>query len=612
MGHTIPTDVFVIPERSREFLEVPAAVFPTNASAADAALIVLPNRTAITPEYATTTNDAFIAQLLADIGQKTTGLPWTAHPNARMDGGDFATNWPTEDHMEPVREYLRKRDIPPERLSTQALIPMTQFCSKQALKLLQSGHNHQDIAVGCHRVALNHLAATSDAHDQADLVFADFGPDKWPLPDSLLFGTAAIDEQISVAMLKTTPSVVHSGALMHCADDERYVHQPTSFLVDPASRTVWIIDSRGSKQHPSLAYVIVPLQRLQTEQESDDDDLEPDDESAQGGNEHPDTTTGPNDSGGSHSQHEPDTPDASKVSSDTRAETADVVDLTGDVAPTASSQRRPSDKPRRSVRLKTIPIADDSCIDVDWTKLNEEGYVVLEGAALKCLKENTLRGLHSIFPEVHKLSNGPDDGRDDGGRWQEDFPEDCKDFGLNDTRDKLTTLLTNLFPGLKLSKMLVLGARARCRTQRPAHTDSDIGKFNAKDTLVPLSIMIAVQKETHLVVYPASHTWIRSGGPQLSEGKLITLRKGSIIVWRGDLVHQGAPYKTPNTRLFFEAYLPDHKEEVNTTDDGTSGVVYRNHPVKVNEPLSPKAAGDEEEESSAGSGERGEGADSID
>ena len=27
MGHTIPTDVFVIPERSCEFLKVPAAVF---------------------------------------------------------------------------------------------------------------------------------------------------------------------------------------------------------------------------------------------------------------------------------------------------------------------------------------------------------------------------------------------------------------------------------------------------------------------------------------------------------------------------------------------------------------------------------------------------------
>jgi hypothetical protein len=323
-----------------------------------------------------------------------------------------------------------------------------------------------------------------------------------------------------------------------------------------------------SKNDPDLpdtetVYVIDPLQKIAETQasktgNSDDDDLDDDldDDVA-------DTASGP----------------------------VNIVDLTDDATPTV-------DGLRRSARHQTTTIPDESFGNKNWTKLNTEGWVVLEGAALRCLRMDTLDHLKTVMKVVHTLSNGPDPRDDDGGRWQEDFPEDCKDADLVETIDKLTALCGSLFPGLFLSSPLILGSRAHCRTQRPAHTDADTEKFSMDDTVVPLSIMIALQKDTRVILYPGSHKWIRNGGTQQSKGKLITLKRGSIIVWRGDLVHQGAPYKIPNMRLFFEAYPPGHTVELNEIDDGTSRVVYRNHPVRVVEPDSPKAAGDTEEEAS--------------
>jgi hypothetical protein len=266
----------------------------------------------------------------------------------------------------------------------------------------------------------------------------------------------------------------------------------------------------------------------------------------------------------------------------------DTVDLTSDdVASPAPTQRR------SKRRCASITIDDESLTDKDWTRLNEEGYIVLEGVALKHLKMHILASLKAALPTVHGLSNGPDRDDSDGGRWQEEFPEGCRD--LVETRDKITALCGSLFTGLKLSKLLVLGSRANCRTQRPAHTDFRTETFSPGDTVAPLSIMIAIQKDTHLILYPGSHTWVRTEGPQRSTGMTIKLNRGDLVAWRGDLVHHGAPYKTSNIRIFLEARLPGHKEELNRSNDGTGKVVYRNYPVPwVEEPLSPEAASDEE------------------
>jgi hypothetical protein len=331
------------------------------------------------------------------------------------------------------------------------------------------------------------------------------------------------------------------------------------------------------------------------------------DEDDDSGDKKPDNSPGPEgptNGGDSHQQHDAPPIDKVTVPTETGKGRDDAVDLTSDntgkgpdnaVDLTVDDNTPPAPTQRRSTRGKaTTTIAAKTLTDEDWTRLNVEGYIVLEGVALEHLKMHTLDSLKTACGVVHDLSNGPDRNDDDGGRWQEDFP-DCKD--LSETRDKITALCGSLFTGLKLSKLLVLGSRANCRTQRPAHTDSRIEKFSSGDTVAPLSILIAVQKDTRLVLYPGSHNWVRTKGPQRSTGMTITLKRGDLVAWRGDLVHHGAPYKTSNIRLFLEASLPGHKEELNRSNDGTGKVVYRNYPVDwVKQPLSPKAADDEEEE----------------
>jgi hypothetical protein len=534
---------------------------------ANATLASLPGVGAKISAYVTSLDDTFIARQLEHTGWSSTKRIWRARTIAPMSDRDLESSWPAPENVQRVREYLHNRGIDPGRIETQSLMPLTRFCSAQARWLLDNGGDHESIAKECHQRALKLLDLT-DVDAQSRLIFSAFGTEEWCLPMTQLYGTTSADKQIWNAMTRLTASELHLMMVMHSGNEQRYVVQPTSLLIDPESSTVWIIDACGSKNYPDLpdtgtVYVIAPLQKIAETQasktgNSDDDDLDDDldDDVA-------DTASGP----------------------------VNIVDLTDDATPTV-------DGLRRSARHQTTTIPDESFGNKNWTKLNTEGWVVLEGAALRCLRMDTLDHLKTVMKVVHTLSNGPDPRDDDGGRWQEDFPEDCKDADLVETIDKLTALCASLFPGLSLSSPLILGSRAHCRTQRPAHTDADTEKFSMDDTVVPLSIMIALQKDTRVILYPGSHKWIRNGGTQQSKGKLITLKRGSIIVWRGDLVHQGAPYKIPNMRLFFEAYPPGHTVELNEIDDGTSRVVYRNHPVRVVEPDSPKAAGDAEEEAS--------------
>ena len=531
----------------------------TAIATADATLAALPGVGAKISAYVTSLDDTFIARQLEHTGWSSTNRIWRARTIAPMNNRDLESSWPAPENVQRVREYLLNRGIDPGKIETQSLTPKTRFCSAQARWLLDNGGDHESIAKECHQRALKLLDLT-DVDAQSRLIFSDCGTEDWCPPMTQLYGTASSDKQIWNAMTKLSASELHLMVVMHSGFEQRYVVQPTSLLVDPTSSTVWIIDACGSRNDPDLTdteteYVIVPLQKIAETQasktgNSDDDDLDGD--------------TG-----------------------------------SDDVTPTVASLRR-------SARHQTITISDESFGDRNWTELNTEGYVILEGAALKCLRMDTLDHLKPVMKVVHTLSNGPDPRDDDGGRWQEDFPENCKDADLVETLDKLTALCESLFPGLSLSSPLILVSRARCRTQRPAHTDADTEKFSVDDTVVPLSIMIALQKDTRVILYPGSHNWIRNGGPQQSRGKLFTLKRGDVIVWRGDLVHQGAPYKTPNMRLFFEAYPPGHKVEINKIDDGTSKVVYRNHPVEVKEPDSPKEAGEEEADELPTTDETGE------
>lgn len=70
---------------------------------------------------------------------------------------------------------------------------------------------------------------------------------------------------------------------------------------------------------------------------------------------------------------------------------------------------------------------------------------------------------------------------------------------------------------------------------------------------VQASIIVSLMDETQLRVYPGCF------GGQVEKGKAatITLAKGQVILFRGNLAHAGAKYDTVNYRLHFYIIFPD-------------------------------------------------------
>ena len=74
---------------------------------------------------------------------------------------------------------------------------------------------------------------------------------------------------------------------------------------------------------------------------------------------------------------------------------------------------------------------------------------------------------------------------------------------------------------------------------------------------VPYGALLSIQNDTHFVVWPGSHLRVRSKQQEVISvpGLELSLGKGDMVLFRGDLVHAGASYKGSNIRL--HAYL-DH------------------------------------------------------
>jgi hypothetical protein len=169
-------------------------------------------------------------------------------------------------------------------------------------------------------------------------------------------------------------------------------------------------------------------------------------------------------------------------------------------------------------------------------------------------------------PNVQK----DDQSKDDGKRWQVEYPKSSKKKHVYKTHEDVVQTLRGMMPGHKIGTLLVVGSRKGCAIQRPAHTDTEPNSFGENDLVIPLSIFIGLQKETTIRVFEGSHRWIREhdGKSTLhkNDGKPVKYGRGDVLILRGDLVHQGDAFKQQNMRLFVYAHLPGHREELD--EDG--------------------------------------------
>ena len=250
---------------------------------------------------------------------------------------------------------------------------------------------------------------------------------------------------------------------------------------------------------------------------------------------------------------------------------------------------------RRSMRSSAQPTPSHTKLDIDeainWTALNEQGYVVLSKLALKYITTTTLSDIHKSNTFVHDLSNGSTQTEEtsgdtrNGGRWQ--MPLCLKSPGECQLHSGVMALLGRLFPKRTFSTLLILGARKGCKEQDP-HTDFEPDDFTIDAADPPFSVMICVQKGSSLVVYDGSHQWVRDA--ELVERSGIRLRRtrqprqrtilnlvpGDVVIWNGGLVHSGAGYKVANLRLF--NYILPHGYVQATDTNGA--LVYSTYPVE--------------------------------
>ena len=126
--------------------------------------------------------------------------------------------------------------------------------------------------------------------------------------------------------------------------------------------------------------------------------------------------------------------------------------------------------------------------------------------------------------------------------WLKSLKQQILDLGSSDHVVTDTVLLSSL-PG--------------CKAQA-AHTDyvPDASLKATTDDTVPLLFLLALEDNTFLNVWPASHHHIQKDlSPSPIHRKTLVLNKGDAVLFRADLVHGGAAYTTSNMRL--HAYL-DH------------------------------------------------------
>ena len=141
----------------------------------------------------------------------------------------------------------------------------------------------------------------------------------------------------------------------------------------------------------------------------------------------------------------------------------------------------------------------------------------------------------------------------DGRRRQICLPETSialRDFGKN-----ISAKISDMLPHLKLNDWVVLRSLPGCCEQAP-HVDYDPSDDMLSTETVPVNVLVALQDSTTLEVWPESHRLISSMVKSEKLGKddcfsqtRLSLSRGDVLLFRGDLVHAGSAYDDNNVRL---------------------------------------------------------------
>ena len=197
-------------------------------------------------------------------------------------------------------------------------------------------------------------------------------------------------------------------------------------------------------------------------------------------------------------------------------------------------------------------------------QLHEHGYEIHRGAML--IDEDTTALFENIPDEKFHVifNNGPaDDPCNDGRRLQMDL-DSVRGAEAQSFHRSLTAVLSKLFPRHRVAGAHVLRCKAGCLPQR-CHVDYCPEQCNAWDTDVPLACLVALKDHTFIDVWPGA---IRFDSEKVFTHQSLELKRGDVLVFRGDLVHAGAAFAEENARI--HCYLePVVNFKRMQDDDGT-------------------------------------------
>lgn len=235
----------------------------------------------------------------------------------------------------------------------------------------------------------------------------------------------------------------------------------------------------------------------------------------------------------------------------------------------ASKRRKLNETSKRYMETVKNPVHD---------KLHDQGYVIVKNKFkipdnVKNHFEQTVQRRGSAI-----FNHNENSKHNDRKRIQVNVT--AKSKYIQGFMDTLNQSLAKSFRHLEINDWVVIGSKPGCKNQA-AHTDYSPSPDMTDESKIPINVLIALEDGTLINVWPGSHGLIcndlidqdgLSDWDKMGTGynqyrpikmQTLSLNKGDLLLFRGDLVHAGASYEKANCRL--HCYLDAGYREPNRT-----------------------------------------------
>ena len=196
-------------------------------------------------------------------------------------------------------------------------------------------------------------------------------------------------------------------------------------------------------------------------------------------------------------------------------------------------------------------------------QLHKDGFQVFRGEFP--VKESTVDTLKRVYLDTPELAeeifNNSDAGGsvNDGRRLQLPFSKLVDVPEAVELQELLAAEMLKRFPLRRPSDLVMLVSESGCQRQREHsdYTQANLLRVGENDDRMPLACIIALQDGTTIDVWPGSIRWAEKKETENDSSTFnkslvplkVTLNRGDVLFFRGDLVHAGAASTLFNIRL---------------------------------------------------------------